>query len=174
MLTCLGMHSGAALTVPAADFQTSSLWQLHLCGWAGSALTPSAPAVFVCADGVFWTEELFNLLFPASLCLSSAAAASLCCEGKSSSGAVTSKMLLFHFLAFSFSLSVLEREWLEQIQLIKYFTTVEKNPFLKPAFKLLKHGGSVHEQWLYICSPKGFFTQAVSGRWSSVSYVLKN
>lgn len=39
--------------------------------------------------------------------------------------------------------------------MIKYFTAVEKN-FLKPAFRLLKRGGSVHEWWLYICSPKGF------------------
>lgn len=79
--------------------------------------------------------------------------------------------------AFSFSckgsLSVVEREGLEQIQLIKFYYCGKK-PFLKPAFKLLRHGGSVHEQWLYICSPKGFFTQAGSGRWSSVSYVLKN
>lgn len=48
----------------------------------------------------------------------------------------------------------------------------EKN-LLKPAFRLLKCGRSVHEEGLYICSPKGFFTQAVSGRWSSVSYILK-
>lgn len=114
------------------------------------------------------------MLCPASLCLcpAAAAAASLCCEGESSSGAVTTKMLPFHFLV-RVCVSVVERGWLEQIQLIKYFTTVGKKNLLKPAFTLLKHGRSVHEQWLYICSPKGFFTQAVSGRWSSVSYILK-
>lgn len=56
--------------------------------------------------------------------------------------------------------------------MIKYFTTVGKK-LLKPAFGLLECGGSVHEQWLYISSPEGFFTQAVYDRWSSVSYILK-
>lgn len=111
------------------------------------------------------------MLFPASLCLSPAAAASLCCESEFSSGAVTTKMLPFHFLARVY-LSVVEREWLEQIQLVKYFTTVGEKKIFRPAFRLLQRGRSVHEQWLYIWSPKGFFTQAVSGRWSSVSYIF--
>lgn len=60
-----------------------------------------------------------------------------------------------------------------QLISISIFHYCGKKP-LKPAFRLLKGSRSVYGQWLYICSPKGFFTQAVPGRWSSVSYFFFN